>query len=240
MKKLLLGSVAIAALAVSPALAADLPARPVYKGAAPVVVAGYDWSGCYIGANVGGVRGRSNINIPLYPANFDLDMSSLVAGGQLGCNVALGSTFILGIEGDADWLQLRGDALTTGAAAERYRVDWNWTASIRGRLGFAAGNALFYVTGGPGWAHLRETNFIPGAVVTTAQSGTHQGWVFGGGIDYGLTQNWVLGVEYLHARYDSKRYTFLGPVDVDLRTDTLRARLSYKFGGWGGPVVARY
>src|SRR6266581_5422696 len=66
MKKLLLGAGAVAAFAaVGPALAADLPARPVYK--APMVApAVFSWTGCYIGGNIGGKWPRTSgtVGIP--------------------------------------------------------------------------------------------------------------------------------------------------------------------------------
>jgi opacity protein-like surface antigen len=51
MKKLLLRSVGLAAMLTAPAMAADMRVAP----AAPPPVAYYDWSGAYIGGNVGGV-----------------------------------------------------------------------------------------------------------------------------------------------------------------------------------------
>ena len=55
MKKLLLGTVALAALA-GPAFAADMPARAYTKApppyTAPALV--YNWTGFYIGVHVGG------------------------------------------------------------------------------------------------------------------------------------------------------------------------------------------
>jgi len=52
MKKLLLGSVAFAALITGPAMAADLGVRPVYKS--PIAVAAYSWDGFYAGFSAGG------------------------------------------------------------------------------------------------------------------------------------------------------------------------------------------
>src|SRR5215472_1304768 len=48
MKKFLLGSVGLAAMLAGPAMAADMRVAP-----RPPLVAYYDWSGAYIGANVG-------------------------------------------------------------------------------------------------------------------------------------------------------------------------------------------
>jgi outer membrane immunogenic protein len=51
MKKFLLGSVGLAAMLAGPAMAADMRVAPP----APPPVVYYDWSGAYIGGNVGGV-----------------------------------------------------------------------------------------------------------------------------------------------------------------------------------------
>src|SRR3990172_1550129 len=111
MKRILLAGTALLALtAAQPSLAAD---APVYKGPAPAAAALFNWSGCYIGVNAGGVWGRSNIDIPAYPSNFNIDMSSIAVGGQIGCNwQAPGSAFVVGIEGDGSWMNLDGSALS--------------------------------------------------------------------------------------------------------------------------------
>ncbi len=88
---------------------------------------------------------------------------------------------------------------------------------------------MIYATGGATWANLDSANFIPGPVVTVAQSGTHDGWTLGGGVEYQWTPNWIVGVEYRYSSYQSRRYNYLGPVDVDLKTNTITARLSYLF-----------
>jgi outer membrane immunogenic protein len=66
MKKLLLAGVALAAC--TQANAADLPARMPVKAppvAAPVPV--FSWTGCYIGAHVGGGWGRKQFSDPADP-----------------------------------------------------------------------------------------------------------------------------------------------------------------------------
>src|SRR5215217_5878711 len=56
MNKMLLGSVALAALLASPAMAADYPVRRAAAFAEPA----NSWSGFYVGGNVGGVWGHTN------------------------------------------------------------------------------------------------------------------------------------------------------------------------------------
>jgi len=84
MRRLVAGLLGATLLGGVAAQAADLPVKaPVYK-APPLPI--YNWTGCYLGGNVGGVWGRSNINIPGYPSNFNINNSSFIGGGQLGCN----------------------------------------------------------------------------------------------------------------------------------------------------------
>jgi len=234
MNKLVASAAVLAALGfAATANAADLPVKaPVYK--APPVVAAYNWTGCYVGANLGGTWGRSNEEIPGYPANFDISMAGVTGGGQLGCNYMFAPHWVVGLEGDFDGTSLRGDELTTGSFGERYYERWNWTASVRGRLGYAWDNWLVYATGGAAWANLDSAYFggyTTGAPASSSVSGTHSGWTVGGGVEYGLTPNWIIGVEYLFAQFERKTYicTGCGPVDFDLQTNTIRARLSYKF-----------
>lgn len=59
MRKLWLGWFSIAALAASPALAADLPRKaPAYTPPPPP--AAYNWTGCYLGGYVGGAGQGGN------------------------------------------------------------------------------------------------------------------------------------------------------------------------------------
>src|SRR5450432_2787967 len=60
MKRMLIGSaVAASMLVATSAFAADLPAK-VYTKAPPPIVAVYDWTGFYIGGNIGYSWGRSS------------------------------------------------------------------------------------------------------------------------------------------------------------------------------------
>src|SRR5215468_8703367 len=62
MKKLLLGSVALAAMIAGPAMAADMPMK-----APPPPVLLYDWSGLYVGASIGGMWYDINRTFPNVP-----------------------------------------------------------------------------------------------------------------------------------------------------------------------------
>ena len=117
-------AVGILTLRASPAGAADLrlPTKAPVMAAAPV----YNWSGCYIGGNVGGKWGNSTLDVSsgAVPGNvaaavgFGRDRSegTFIGGGQIGCNwQAPGSGWVFGLEGDADWQRLRQTRTLGGA-----------------------------------------------------------------------------------------------------------------------------
>src|SRR5262245_62986911 len=90
--------IAIAAAAASgSAMAADLPVKaPVY---APPVL--YNWSGLYLGANIGGAWSNRTLNIA-GTAWDDPGSTAFIGGFQLGYNLQAGH-FLLGVEGEFDW-----------------------------------------------------------------------------------------------------------------------------------------
>ena len=94
MKNFLIGTAALMAFA-APALGADLPARPYAKApvyTAPQVV--YNWTGFYIGGNVGYSWGRSSdtatltngVGTLLFTDIAAHNMDGIVGGGQAGYN----------------------------------------------------------------------------------------------------------------------------------------------------------
>jgi outer membrane immunogenic protein len=212
-----------------PAAAADLPvkARPM----APVATA-YNWTGCYIGGNVGGKWARTDdtVTIGPVPGNAGATVtfaretaSTILGGGQLGCNwQAPGSNWVLGVEGDVDWQRWRTNrvlAVTVPpfVAGDTFDVRSDWQASARGRLGYAWDRWMLYVTGGAAFTNVKAFANFPvfvGAVTFPASSAedskTIWGPTFGGGFEYAFTNNWSFGVEARYAWYGNQ--TFNGGV----------------------------
>ena len=118
MKLVAFGVAAIAALAGTPAFAADI----VFPSPPPVPP-GWSFTGCYIGANGGAGWGDSNFswtNITENPAtafntgaatvlpeaaNSSLDKAAFIGGGQVGCNYQPG-WLVIGVEGDFDYMNV--------------------------------------------------------------------------------------------------------------------------------------
>jgi outer membrane immunogenic protein len=105
MKKLAL-TVSIIAFSSAGAFAADLPAK-VYTKAPPIVEPVYDWTGFYIGGNVGYSWGRSSDTSSLtngagtflFTSADKTNLDGVVGGGQIGYNWQI-QNWLWGFEAD--------------------------------------------------------------------------------------------------------------------------------------------
>lgn len=182
----LLSGVAGLAL-VSGAQAADLI---IDEPAAGVVeVASGNWDGLYVGAFVGGLAGTFTDD----SSSDEYDVSGWLAGVNLGANFTVADGIVLGVVGDVAWSNAEnqdGDPLFI-----------DWTASLRGRLGFDGGAFLPYLTAGLAVAGTE----IDGL------SATHVGWTVGAGVEFAVAEN--ISVDLLY------RYSDYGSVDYDVNDD---------------------
>ena len=97
--KLFLASIAAVGLLGASALAADLPVKaPVYD--APTAAPPYNWSGPYLGANIGGAWTSGSLNIP--GNNLYGGIAEFIGGFEAGYNFQAGH-LLFGVEGDFDW-----------------------------------------------------------------------------------------------------------------------------------------
>jgi outer membrane immunogenic protein len=254
MKRIILASVGLVALAAAaPALAADLPARMQTKAPA-FVESGYNWSGFYIGAHVGygwaskdWTQTFSSAALPLDRTVNPSEPQGFLGGGQIGINWQTGQ-WVFGIEGDGSWTDAHdcgGRFASAANALFNGCSQVNWYATATGRLGIASGPALFYVKGGAAFAG-EEHNITFNRVVTTnAPDDTRFGWTVGGGLEYGLTPNWSAKIEYNYMDFGKQNYSFnytpgtlVERWDIKQQVHVAKFGINYRFGG--APVSARY
>jgi outer membrane immunogenic protein len=254
MKKLGLGSVALAAFAAGPASAADMSptAAPVYA-AAPALAPLYDWIGFYIGGHAsnnwadGHGQTMNTANGQLF-APGSSQTSHLVGGGQIGYDYMLPSRIVLGVVttinsggGNTNTFVSPQETITT-------RGKTDWSANLRGRVGYAFDTVLLYGTGGFGWSSGSSTrtqvagtvgNAIPGTVETVSTS--NSGWVVGAGLDYAFARDWDVFAEYKYVPSRSATITF--PIaerstTSTVTSNTIEVGVNWRFN-WG-PVAAKY
>ena len=163
MKKFLLATVALAALgATSPALGADIGARPYYNKAPAYAAPLYNWTGFYLGGHVGGAFSGSNTFNGLVLSDYD---ARLLGGVQAGADYQFAPNWVVGVEGQYSWL---GSNNLSAIFPDRLRLQQRPardSASITGRVGYTWGPALFYVKGGYAYSNNRDTLTFGGAPV---------------------------------------------------------------------------
>ncbi len=161
---------------------------------------------------------------PAY-ANFTQTQSmggtSFTGGFHAGYNWQFAPTFVVGIEGDWQWMKPRyafcretdidsipcfdNDFGFVSASSQTRSL-----ATIRGRLGWTFDRFMVYGTGGVAFADIKttlNTNCLQegcadsgGQNFTSASYSTvRTGWVAGAGVEWMLATNWMVRAEYLHA-----------------------------------------
>lgn len=217
-----------------------------------VVENAFDWSGVYVGAHLGYGWGNAsffssedddfgNDDFDGSPT-FSPDPDGVLAGIQAGYNWQTNS-FVFGVEADASWSGMDGDAsdtLQSGSYFLDADTDIEWLASLRGRAGFAWDRFMFYGTGGIAFART-ETNItsdFSGTVVSTSHSDDQTGWVLGGGVEAMVTSNVSLRLEYLHYDFGDDNYFYQMDTvpdsydlfgDADLDVDAIRLGVNFHF-----------
>jgi high affinity Mn2+ porin len=254
-----LGCVAAACLSTATCgHAADISVANAMPLKAPLVPQSYDWSGFYVGGHLGLSTGTSDwtanptqaglpatsgsLNVFMPPDIF-FESGSFFAGVQTGYNYMLSNRVVIGVEADASFPAFPNvDGFSTsGSTSFNSPVIGPATLSetalsfgtVRGRIGYAPGNWLFYATGGFAWTYDRQT-------LTQVPSGSSEtpllwrfGWVAGAGVEVPIAPNWTAKAEYLWTGYPatSVNYPFLGQrISSDFSLQELRLGLNYHFG----------
>ena len=251
MKKFLLGTIALVALGMAaPASAADMAVK---AAPAPYVAPIYNWSGFYIGAN-GGWGSNHNcwdfvtVVGPLF-SDGCRDRSGGLLGGQIGYRWQ-SNQFVFGLEAQGDWADLSNAHVSLLNPTLSTRVKTDGIGLFTGQVGWAWNAALLYVKGGAAVTSNRFDIFdnATGLGLVTA-SATRWGGTLGVGFEYGFTPNWSIGAEYNHLWMGTANNSFtvtdprlVGILNnrISQDVDMVTLRINYRFGGYGGPVVAKY
>jgi outer membrane immunogenic protein len=177
--------------------AADLAPRTYYTKAPAYVDPGYDWTGFYVGGNVGYSWGRSSdsstlsnaAGTVLFSSANSSNLDGVIGGGQAGYNWQARG-WVWGLEADFQGTGERGSrsftcgtgvctpppagffALVIPGPAVTATLDQkiDWFGTVRGRLGvLATPKVLFYATGGLAYGEVDSNLTIgPGTVPAAA------------------------------------------------------------------------
>ncbi|HEY0331781.1 MAG TPA: outer membrane protein [Rhodopseudomonas sp.] len=239
MKKFLLGTVALVAMAATvPAFAADLGARTYTKAPAYVAAPIYNWTGFYIGGHVGGAFvGDDSIGTG---ATRSSD-GTFLGGVQGGYDYQFAPNWVLGVEAQYSWLDQGTDPVVVGGVYS-FSDKQKGLGSVTGRIGYTWGPALLYVKGGYAFADYDTTVTIVGTGAAAGVSSKSDGYTVGGGLEYLFTQNWSGKIEYQYYNFGNTSFITPGLVVGGFTNDvhSVKAGLNYRFNLGGAPLLAKY
>lgn len=162
-----------------------------------------NWSGIY-GGVVGGAMMASASTME-YSGPWDLGTYSLTdwagtIGGVVGVNKQIGN-FVYGLEGDISWTSFDQAHLFSGGSS-RNAASMDWLATVRARVGLAAGSSMIYATGGLAIAdmhHEFDDNPNPEVVINE----TVVGLAVGAGFEHDFGNGWSGRLEAMHVALPS-------------------------------------
>ncbi len=170
----------------------------------------YDWNGFYIGAHVG----YGDIeNDGFFATSVDMQFGGgdFLGGGTAGWNLQRDS-WVFGVETDLSFLEWTGKNLRE----EHYIAEADFLSTLRGRVGWADDNVLFYVTGGGALLNAEATTSEGGLDAdqqgnTDGKDVSALGIALGAGIEWGMTRNLSVKAEGLYLLFDE----FYNLVDLE-------------------------
>jgi outer membrane immunogenic protein len=229
---------------IAPRRAQAVPPATALPPAAPPPV--NNWAGPFVGVAGGVAWGRSNQTDPGFfggvggggagpppgPADGRFSLKGGLIGGGGGYNLQFGQ-WVLGLETDYSWADIKGSSNGCGAAFISHtcstRVDSLGT--FRGRVGYALGPQgtwLVYATGGLAVGDLEASD----SLFNASGSKFRAGWTVGAGVETAFWRNWSVKAEYLYIDLGKTVLFNIGPgvpETVSFSANVVRVGLNYKF-----------
>lgn len=210
---------------------------------------GRNWSGFYVGAHAGYGSADAKATDVLAPIGgfftpvgngfaFDFDSDSVVGGAQVGAQHQFGR-WVLGAE--VSYTAADFDKRIVSPyfpASDTERMSIGPIVTVTGKLGYAFDQWMLYAKGGyaGGDVEFKANDAISPASYT--QSSWHNGYTVGAGLEYALSKQITLGVDYNYIDLGDKtesgtRTGIVGFERYKLESDiqTVGARINFYFGG---------
>ena len=193
------------------------------------------WTGSYVGL-VGGY-GVGDFSY-VYDSDEEVVLwpNGALGGLVAGINWQQGQA-VVGIEGDISLGNWSEEALLAPGNAPCYEegctARFNWLATVRGRIGYAIGDLLSYVTGG----------VAAGGIAGSADEGAcgytgscrfegAYGMTFGAGAEWRLAEQYSLKAEYLYTNFGDPQFEVDdgdGLDDSNVALHTARVGVNFHF-----------
>ena len=186
---------------------------------------------------------QSALHWGIIPASLGSNTSNGFAGGvHAGYNWQNG-VFVYGVEADVSGLTKKSSGhfraiipfayLNEGSASSSV----TWLATARLRAGLAIDRALVYATGGLAAGGVKAASSSVGTdgFITDTYAGgikkTRFGWAAGGGVEYAVTDRWVLRGEALYYNLGKVSYN-VAAQDAETTLEGLKITARHKYDGY--------
>ena len=126
-------------------------------------------------------------------------MPGPLTGLTVGDNCQWAPNWVIGAEADLSYGILQGNQHQYIYDGHDWSGAWDGFATIRGRVGYALGNTLFYGTAGIAFLHSNEVIIGNDADESNSSIGWHTGYVVGAGVEHAFTDRFSGKIEYLYA-----------------------------------------
>jgi outer membrane immunogenic protein len=198
------------------------------------------WTGWHAGLNISGTRHKASTydvngwgqtfngpgSPPYVTPFFESHKTNIGFGGQVGYDWQI-NYWVAGLEADVGYvgakstfmpptaLQFCGTGCTASATNEL-----TWMATFRGRAGIAIDRVLIYGTAGIALGAIENRwGFGDRTVVGVGAFSDSQfkvdeirtGFVYGGGVEFAATRNWIVRAEAMHVNFGTSSATIQGP-----------------------------
>jgi outer membrane immunogenic protein len=240
MKRLILATLATAFFATPGAFCGAQAADIAHKSAPFPAPAPYNWTGFFIGIDLGGAFSAQQLN--LNAANTPLATATpaqiaalnsitnpgvlgngavgAVGGLHAGFNQQVSSFWVLGAETTFAASSLAANTnnlnLSAAAVATNYSAGIPWFGTTVGKVGMVFEPRLMaYVDGGVAYGEIKQNSSISGvlaAPLTGALDNVHVGWTAGAGIEYAVTDHLSIRGDYKYVNLGNNGLQLAGPI----------------------------
>lgn len=207
-------------------------------------IAAYNWSGIYVGGQVGYAWGEAPFRNRTgdYLETTDYDPDGFLGGFYVGYNHQLSNKLVLGVDADINFANLKGGG--NGYTRDALLDPWidssldtsarmRWNGAVRARVGYAIDRFMPYVAGGVSFGELKFDLFNKdNGFRHFSENASMTGWNIGGGVEYAATDNLIVRAEYRYSDFGSKTFHGLWYEDegkIKLQTHDIRLGAAYKF-----------
>lgn len=261
-KKLLIAA-AVTLLGATGGHAADMTGQPLYTKSSATPAVRSNWTGCYLGGNVGSglhrIEQTTNHDVTGAPFATPLDFgsaqaSAFMGGVQVGCDYQFTGNWVLGAQGMFNFGNIKSSNVITDpqviANAPYQETTTKNVYTGTARLGYLlTPQVLAYAKGGGAWTRADTSIFVASPIfgLSESASGNRQGWTAGGGLEWMFAPNWSLFAEYDYMDFGRKDVAFTrGPNTTGVPTvnstrltmQTALVGVNYKLN-WDAALIAR-